>query len=146
MAERVCVDASLTLLRVLVENRTPAAEALFSQWRSQRTRLMAPPMFNAEVTSVIRQKVFDRLMEPADGERAFAQSLRWRVAIRSPHGLQREAWACAKTINQRRAYDAQYLALASLLGCELWTGDERLYNASRQAGLSWVHWVGEVVP
>lgn len=40
---------------------------------------------------------------------------------------------------------AQYLALASMLGIELWTGDQRLYNASRQAGLSWVHSVDEVV-
>ncbi len=146
MAETVCVDASLALLRVLVENRTPAARALFRRWRSQRIRLMAPPMFNAEVTSVLRRKVFDRYLTPERGERAFAMSLRWRVTIRAPSGLQRTAWSLAKAVNQRRAYDAQYLALADLLGCELWTGDERLYNACQQAGLSWVHSVGEVVP
>lgn len=145
MAE-ICIDSSLALLRVLQERRrTPLALALFRTWRSQRTDLVAPPLFNVEVTSVIRQKVFDQDMPAVEGERAFARALRWRVAIRTPSGLRREAWSLAKTINQRRAYDAQYLALASLLGCELWTADERLYNASQQAGLSWVHWVGEVV-
>lgn len=103
-------------------------------------------MFKAEVTSVLRQKVYDSYLTPAEGERAFERSLRWSVQIESPANLQRAAWSFAKTVKQRRAYDAQYLALARLLECDLWTGDERLYNASRQAGLSWVHWVGEVVP
>jgi predicted nucleic acid-binding protein len=39
-------------------------------------------------------------------------------------------------------YDCHYLALAERYECELWTGDERLYNAVG-AKLPWVKWIGE---
>lgn len=145
MPDAVCVDSNLALLRVIPEPRTSRADALFRRWESARVPLLAPPMFNPEATSAIRQKVFDRQLTTEEGERAFAMSLRWSIRIARPRNLQREAWTFAKTVKQRRAYDAQYLALASLLNIELWTGDQRLYNASRQAGLSWVHSVDEVV-
>ena len=142
MADEVCIDSNLALIRVLPDDRRPQAESLFRLWRSQDVRLVAPPLFSAEVTSVIRQKVYDRFLTAEDGERAFAQSLNWVVAIAAPQNLQRTAWFMAKLIDQRRAYDPQYLALARLLGCEFWTGDERLYNAAHRT-LPWVHWVGE---
>ena len=145
MADPICVDSSLALIQVIPEPRTPLADILFRRWESTRVRLLAPPLFNPEATSVIRQKVFDRRLTTQQGEWAFAASLRWSIRITRPPNLQHEAWSFAKTVNQRRAYDAQYLALANILGIEFWTGDQRLYNASQQAGLSWVHSVEEVV-
>ena len=47
--------------------------------------------------------------------------------------------------NRPRAYDAAYLALAELRGCEFWTTDERLYNAVSH-DLTWVKWVGTFSP
>lgn len=51
----------------------------------------------------------------------------------------------ADTFNRPASYDAHYLALAEYLECELWTADERLWNATK-ATLPWVRWVGEVSP
>ncbi len=36
----------------------------------------------------------------------------------------------------------QYLALAELFDCELWTGDQRFYNAVRRT-LGRVKWIGD---
>jgi hypothetical protein len=51
------------------------------------------------------------------------------VAQVEPAGLQALAWSLAKRYNRPRVYDAQYLAIASSPGCELWTADQRLANA-----------------
>lgn len=53
------------------------------------------------------------------------------------------ALSWAGRLGQSRAYDSYYLALAERLGTELWTGDQRLVNAARQLGLSWVHGLNE---
>jgi predicted nucleic acid-binding protein len=48
----------------------------------------------------------------------------------------------AKKFDRPAAYDSHYLALAEMLGCELWTGDRRLYNAVKDE-LPWVKWLGD---
>ena len=39
-------------------------------------------------------------------------------------------------------HDAAYLAVAEILGCELWTADERLYN-SVKTDMPRVRWLGD---
>ena len=47
--------------------------------------------------------------------------------------------------NHLAAYDAHYLALAEMLGCEFWNADERLYNTVKDE-LPWVKWLGDFQP
>jgi len=59
--------------------------------------------------------------------------------------IQRQAalrWAVR--LRQKAAYDGFYLAAAEQLGAEFWTADQSLCNHARQAGATWVHWLGEV--
>ncbi len=65
-----------------------------------------------------------------------------RLAIRFVNypDLQEQAWNIALRLNQPRAYDAQYLAVAEREGCEFWTTDRRLYNSVNDA-LPWVRLV-----
>jgi len=63
------------------------------------------------------------------------------VRLLHPDGLHQRAWELAKQFNRPQVYDSHYLALAEILDLELWTGDERLYNAV-QDKLSWVRWLG----
>jgi predicted nucleic acid-binding protein len=42
-------------------------------------------------------------------------------------------------------YDAQYVALAEMLGCDLWTADLRLVDTLR-AALHFVRWIGDYQP
>jgi predicted nucleic acid-binding protein len=57
--------------------------------------------------------------------------------------LHQQALFWSERINQSKAYDAQYLALASRENAPLWTADRRLANAAQNAGLDWVHWIGD---
>ena len=45
-------------------------------------------------------------------------------------------------MNAPRLYDAFYVALADIEGCELWTADRRLTNLV-QPRFPQVHWLGE---
>ena len=115
-------------------------------WVRERTRLLAPPLFRAEVTSVIRERVYRGEMQADDAGAALIGSFGWPIAIRDlGDSLQRRAFDIATQFNRPKAYDGQYLALAELLGCELWTGDRRLINVV--AGkLPWLHWIGDYKP
>lgn len=57
--------------------------------------------------------------------------------------LDKSALVFAERMGQPKAYDAQYLALASRENAPLWTADRRLAHAARDTGLSWVYWVGD---
>ncbi len=129
MANRVCVDASLALALVRREELAIKVKDLWRSWLQSDTEIVSAPLFFAEVTSVLRESVYFRKMTPEEGEIAFAASLRLRVRTADSDDLQQQAWGLAKRYNRPKAYDAQYLAVAASLRCELWTADRRLANA-----------------
>jgi predicted nucleic acid-binding protein len=140
MAGRVCVDASVALTFLLPQDLTPHVYSLWQTWADQDIELVTAPLFFAEVTSVLREHVYHGLLGVDEGEQAFATFLAMPVRSVSPATLQARAWSLAKKHNRPRAYDAQYLAVAAILGCDLWTGDRRLVNA---LNAPWVRWVGD---
>jgi predicted nucleic acid-binding protein len=50
----------------------------------------------------------------------------------------------ARRLQQRRAYDGFYLAVAEARGTELWTGDRRLVNGARSLGVEWIRHITEI--
>ena len=76
---------------------------------------------------------------PEEGVAAVMAFVRLNVQSVAPADLQQRVWSMAKKYYPPRTYDAQYLAVAAAVGCELWTGDQRLVNAVKA---SWVRWVG----
>lgn len=128
---------------VIAEDHTSSALALRRAWVLDDVELIAPPIFRPEVTSVIRLTVFRVGVAPAQAARALEAALAWPVQIaEDSDDLQRRAYTIATTYEHPRAYEAQYLALAQLQGCEFWTGDQRLINALR-GQFPWAHWIGE---
>ena len=125
-----CVDACLALKLVLGEEDSPKAIALWNHWIDENITVTAPPLLAYEVTSVLRTKVYRGLLTAEAGEEAFQVIHAQGIHYLSPANLHIRAWELAKRLNRPAAYDAHYLALAEILGCELWTADQHLYNAA----------------
>lgn len=142
MNSLVCVDASLVLKLVLGEDDSPQAIALWRRWIDEDVTVAAPPLLAYEVTSVLRTKVYCGLLTPETGDEAFREIHAQGIRYLAPSNLHVRAWELAKRLHRPAAYDAHYLALAEILGCEFWTADERLFNAARGM-LPWIRHLGE---
>ncbi len=141
----VCVDASLTLKLVIHESESQLANALWSEWHTKGIAVIAPAVWGYEVTSVIRNRVHRGRLSPDLGAEAFAIIHQLPVKLLQPAGLQRHAWELANRFNRPAAYDAHYLALAEMAGCQFWTADKRLFNVVGDT-LNWIHWLGDYQP
>lgn len=68
-----------------------------------------------------RREISDELASTA-----FEVLLAGPVARRQPQRLRREAWRIANDLGWAKTYDAEYVALARILACPLFTVDDRL--------------------
>ncbi len=137
MNSQVCVDVSLALKLILVEADSAAAQRLWDTWIEANVEVVAPPLFAFEGTSVICSKAQRGLIPPEEADLMFKAFHLLGVRLLYPEGLHQRAWELARRFHRPQAYDSHYLALAELLGLELWTADERLYNVVKDA-LPWV--------
>lgn len=143
MVGQVCVDANLPLKFLLGDDSSERALNLWIGWVSSRRDIFVPPLFRAEVTSIIRERVFRNELSGDNAALTLRESLDLPVTVwPTIETVQRRALEIAEQFKQAKAYDAQYLALAEHLGCELWTADRRMYNRVKDH-LPWVRWVEE---
>ncbi|MBU0703488.1 MAG: type II toxin-antitoxin system VapC family toxin [Chloroflexi bacterium] len=145
MNSQVCVDANLALKLVLVEADSSKAQHLWVTWVDADVEIVAPPLLAFEGTSAICNKLYRGLVPPEEAELMFKAFHLLGVRLLYPDGLHERAWELVKRFNRPQAYDSHYLALAGILGLELWTADERLYNTVKHE-LSWVKWMGDYSP
>ncbi len=138
----VCVDASIAIAWLSYERHTATANALRREWREKGVQMVGPPLFHAEVTSTLRKQVYFKRILPEEGEEAFSICLEIPIRIIDEPEMYRLAWELAKEFNLPVCYDMQYLAVAELQDCELWTADKRLAN-SLKGKAKRVRWVGE---
>jgi predicted nucleic acid-binding protein len=145
-ATEVCVDASLAVKVVVTESDSDKADALFNDWANEGKQLIAPAFFGVETDSILRQKV--ALRKELTAEQAGAAFARLRalpIQQVSESGQRERAWEIATEFGFATVYDATYLALAELRGCEFWTADERLFNQLKDK-FFFVKWLGTYVP
>ncbi len=145
MNSTVCIDASLALMWLLSAEQNEAANTLRREWYKNDIQIITASLFHAEVTSVLREQVYFNRLPPEEGEQAFLAYLEIGVKSIDSPGIQEVAWELAKKFNLPRTYAMQYLAVAELNDCELWTNDKRLIN-SLQGKVSRIKWVGEYNP
>ncbi|HEX2161386.1 MAG TPA: type II toxin-antitoxin system VapC family toxin [Thermoleophilaceae bacterium] len=97
--------------------------------------LVAPPLMWSEVRANLHLQAFKRSIsyDRADvlHERLGAASIR----CENPSDLGRNAWALATEMGWGRTYDAEYIALAQILGCRVVTVDGRLRRGAHRLGL-----------
>jgi predicted nucleic acid-binding protein len=115
-------------------------------WQAEPVQLCAPTLWTAEAISAIRRAVYARIVTQERGLQAIDDLFTLEVDLlpMEPHRCQ-SALQWAARLNQARAYDAFYMALAEELDVEFWTADRRLARAAQQAGVTWTHYIGDTV-
>lgn len=138
----VVIDASLAVKWAIPEPHTEQAFALVEHWANEGVQLIAPCLILAEVNNAIYKRIRRHEMDLKTGEQALQTILEFGIEIREEVGLPERALRLAYALGMATTYDAHYLALAEKSGCDLWTGDRKLYNSTKDK-FPWVNWVGE---
>jgi len=138
----VCVDASLALKLLVVEDDSARARSLWRLWIGEGIEVVAPGLFVFECAAALRRMLVRHDLEEGQARTALDLLLGMPVALRAPEGLVERAWALAKDLARPTAYDCFYLGVAELLEIECWTADRRLFNAVHPKK-PWLHHLGE---
>ena len=139
------VDASFAVKWILNETLRTEALDLLADWGQRQVERLVPGWFACEVAHVFykRYRAGDLpLHEVAIGIQGVMTlvQLRDTDVATSLRGVE-----IAHALGRPASYDSHYIALAESLGCELWTADERLWNAASRT-MPWVRWLGERAP
>jgi len=98
-------------------------------------QLVAPPLLWSEARSVLHAKVWRGDVPTSEVQRLQQRLAAVPVGGENPSELGAQAWAIADELGWARTYDAEYVALARILGCRLVTADTRLRRGADRLGL-----------
>jgi predicted nucleic acid-binding protein len=141
----VVIDANLVAAIVLPVPYSNQATERIVAWKQAGVDLLAPLLLEYEVAAVLRRAIVVQWLTNEVAVEALGQILALSIQCLPPTPLLHEqALRWAHRLGHIKTYDAHYVALAEQTGSELWTADRRLASGARQAGVSWVRWVGQV--
>lgn len=98
--------------------------------------LVAPQLLLVEASSVLHEMAWRDEITTERGRVMLDRILEAPINIRTPAKLLRSAWELADEMGWAKTYDAQYVALARLLGCKLVTIDERLIRGIERLNIA----------
>ena len=137
MATSLVVDASFTLKLILPGPQQSRCQTLMTQWERAGYKLYAPTLWLYEMTSALAKTVYLGALIATEAQQALHLAQRLNLQLIHPdENLTQSALEWTLRLQRAAAYDSFYLALAETLAAELWTTDNRLYNA---VSASWVH-------
>lgn len=130
------IDANVAVKWVVAEQDSSVADSLYRDAEAAGRQIFTPLHFNAEVANAVWRKVTRGLLTFDEGLAALAALQEYRTLGISPAGLLPRSFEVARALRYAAVYDCIYVAVAELVGCELWTADGGLANAAAAAGLS----------
>jgi len=114
---------------VIVLDATTVVDAALMPRRLEqlaRHSPVAPALLWSEATSTLSELVWRGRLSVDDAQVALNRLLDAKIERRAPRRLYEEASALARELGWAKTYDAEYVALARILGCRLVTLDGRL--------------------
>lgn len=124
------IDASVALSWAASEEGVASAR-LLSSFRDGEVRLIAPSLWEYEVSNVLKRWVAQDRITELEGREALHYLLDLGIELFELRLTAERCWRLALK-HQLTIYDAAYLALAEERGCELYTRDKRLAKAARE--------------
>jgi len=95
-------------------------------------QLVAPPLLWSELFSLTHEARFREEITAEQAKLLLDRSEASPLESRQPKQLRRTAWRIADQLGHARTYDAEYVALAQILGCRLLTLDLRLRRGAER--------------
>lgn len=130
----VCVDANVIVKPALSgEAYRAKARKFIKDCGAAGAVMIAPPVFESELDSIIRKRVFAGELTLAQSRLAYGVLDSMPVQTITHPKLRKRAREIAEQFNQKHVYDSTYAALAELRGCEFWTADKAFYDAVKAA-------------
>ena len=143
-AEQKCVvvDASVVLKwqfddEEYVRRAVAIRDAFLS---ADRLKLIAPTLLAYEIVNGVAAALRRKRVTPERAAQAVGNLLAAGIELREANAEKTLDLALKYGLS---AYDAAYLAVADLEGCDLVTGDIMLYEAVKDK-LEWVRWIGSI--
>ena len=96
--------------------------------------LVAPPLILSESLSALHEMRWRNEIPKDMASLGLTRRRDMPVRIEQPTNLSDEAWRVADEFGWAKTYDAEYVALARLLGCRLLTTDGRLRRGADRLG------------
>lgn len=139
----VVVDASVVLKWQLDdEEYIPQATALRDDFYARGAiKAIAPQLLVYEVVNGIATATKQKRVASSKAMEAMSNLMALGIELREVEPLKVLELALQHNL---AAYDAAYLALAEVEGCELWIGDRSFYQVVRGT-LPWVKWIGDYI-
>lgn len=100
-----------------------------------RDELTAPELLWPEVRSALHRSVWRGVISVQVGEHALQHLEHAPVRSSNPRGFGASVWSIADELGWAKTYDAEYLALARLLGARLLSLDGRMRRAAERLGI-----------
>ena len=142
MTAAVVVDASIAIKWLVEEDHSREADQLLTTWDRDNTRVIGPHLLPTEIANGLYQRVRRGHISLATAVQLEAAFLEKDIALVQSAHIHLRAMRIASELSQNAAYDAHYLALAESLDCDLWTADQRFFQAAA-SDFPRVHCIGK---
>jgi predicted nucleic acid-binding protein len=125
----ICVDASLVVKWLVSEPDSMQALDVLEEWMRKGVGMIAPPLLDYEVGSVLRKLAARGILEVDEARQRLHMFEALGIQHVRPPFLLRRAWEIANSHGLYTIYDASYAALSELTGTRLYTCDRALIEA-----------------